>query len=97
MELKKGTYIQVNIIDDKEMLRLGKKYKGKDYPTDVLTFNYSKDEFYKKGELYGEIYVNMDAAKRQCMQNGNTLEQEVAFLVQHAMLHMQEIHHKGDE
>ena len=97
MNLPLGANIQINIIDDAEMLRIGKEYKDKDYPTDVLTFNYSEAVGYKKGDLYGEIYVNRDAATRQAKENGNTLEQEIAFLVQHSMLHMQGIHHKGDE
>ena len=46
MVLTNGVFIQVNIIDDKEMLRIGKEYKGKDYATDVLTFNYSLDKDY---------------------------------------------------
>lgn len=96
MVIKSNNFIQVNFINDAEMLRIGKEYKGKDYPTDVLTFNYSKDSLYKKGELYGEIYVNVDAAKRQAKKYGNTVEEEVAFLVSHGMLHMQEIHHDED-
>ena len=96
MVLTNGVFIQVNIIDDKEMLRIGKEYKGKDYATDVLTFNYSLDKDYKKGDLYGEIYVNIDAAKRQANELNHTIEEEVAFLVSHAMLHMQGIHHEGD-
>ena len=96
MILKNGSYIQVNIINSKEMLRISKLYKGKNYATDVLTFNYSKDNLYKKGDLYGEIYVNIDAAKKQASKYGNTVEQEVAFLVSHGMLHMQGIHHNND-
>lgn len=97
MSLKKGTLVNVVIIDDKEMLRLGKTYKNKNYPTDVLTFNYSLSDDYKKGDLYGEIYVNIDAVKRQASENGKTVEEELAFLVSHGMLHMQGIHHDGDE
>lgn len=97
MTIKNGTYIQVNIINDAEMLRIGKEYKGKDYPTDVLTFNYSGDDLYKKGELYGEIYVNIDDAKRQAKEEGIKVEKVVSRLVAHGMLHMQGIHHKGDE
>ncbi|MBP7859759.1 rRNA maturation RNase YbeY [Patescibacteria group bacterium] len=78
------------------MLRIGKAYKGKDYATDVLTFNYSKDEVYEKGDLLGEIYVNLDAAKKQAKENNIKVEREIAHLVEHAMLHMQGIHHKGD-
>jgi len=91
--MKQGSTVNIHFINDKEMLRIGKQYKGKNYPTDVLTFNYSKD---KDAEVYGEIYVNIDAAKRQCKDNKNTVKQEIAFLVQHAMLHMQGVHHKGD-
>lgn len=97
MTLKNGTYVQVNIINDAEMLRIGKEYKGKDYATDVLTFNYSKDELYKKGDLYGEIYVNIDNAKRQANEEGIDVEHIVSRLVAHGMMHMQNIHHKGDE
>jgi probable rRNA maturation factor len=97
MKLANGTYVQVNIINDVEMLRIGKEYKGKDYPTDVLTFNYSKDELYKKGELYGEIYVNIDDAKRQAKAEKITTEEVVSRLVAHGMLHMQGIHHDGDD
>ncbi len=97
MILKCGTSIQINIINDKEMLRIAKIYKGKDYPTDVLTFNYSRTPGFKKGDLYGEIYVNIDAAKRQAKKLGHSVEEEVSFLIKHGMLHMQGIHHKGDE
>jgi len=97
MIIPSDNYIQVNIINDPEMLRIGREYKNKEYPTDVLTFNYSKDEGYKKGDLYGEIYVNIDAAKRQAKKLNHTVEEEVSFLVSHGMLHMQEIHHSGDK
>lgn len=97
MTLKNGTYVQVNIINDAEMLRIGKAYKGKTYPTDVLTFNYSGDDLYKKGDLYGEIYVNIDDAKRQAKEEGVGVEEVVGRLVAHGMLHMQGIHHQGDE
>jgi len=96
MILKDKTYIQVNIINDAEMLRLGKEYKDKDYPTDVLTFNYSKDAVYKKGDLYGEIYVNIDEAGRQAKELNKPVENVVSELVAHGMLHMQDIHHDED-
>lgn len=96
MTLKNGAFIQVNIINDAEMLRIGKEYKGKNYPTDVLTFNYSKDDLYIRGDLYGEIYVNIDNAKRQAKEEGIGVENVVSRLVAHGMLHMQDIHHKGD-
>src|SRR3989344_8308281 len=96
MILEPGVSIQVNIVSDREMLQIGRKYKGKNYATDVLTFNYFNSEGYKKGDLYGEIYINIDAAIRQAGELGHSVEEEVSLLLKHAMMHLQGVHHKGD-
>jgi len=85
--------IEVSIVSDGEMRKLNKKYKGKDYPTDVLSF--SLDEKLPSGDfLLGEVIVNKDQAKRQAAEYGNTYEEEVAELVEHGVLHLLGVGHK---
>ncbi|MEK7595781.1 MAG: rRNA maturation RNase YbeY [Patescibacteria group bacterium] len=94
--MKTKSFVNLYFTDDKEMQGINKKYRGKDYPTDVLSFSY--DEEVPDGKFYvGDIVVNLDAAKRQALENSLTLEEEVSKLVAHGMLHLQGVHHEGDD
>ena len=89
--MKENTFVNVSFIGDAEMQKLNKKYRGKDKTTDVLSFNINE-------ELHlGDIVVNIDQAKRQAGEYKNTLEEEIAELVAHGMLHLQGVHHEHDE
>ncbi len=94
---KKPLIVSVKISNDQEVQRLNKEYRGRDYATDVLSFNVG--EYSDDGEEYylGDIVVNIDQAKRQAQDYGNTLEQEIAQLVEHGMLHLLGVHHDGDD
>lgn len=94
---KKPIIVSVKISDDIEIQKLNKEYLGRDYATDVLSFNVG--EYTEDGEEYylGDIIVNMDQAKRQAQDYGNSVEEEIAQLVEHGMLHLMGIHHEGDD
>lgn len=93
--LDKKTFISVYITDDKEMKKLNKEYLGRDYTTDVLSFEIKEKQ--EDGSLYlGDIVVNKDQAKRQASDYDNDLEEEISELVGHGVLHLLGIHHKGD-
>ena len=94
--MKDKDYVAVSFVDDKEMQKLNKKYKDKGKPTDVLSFPVS--EKMEGGKFYvGDIVVNVEQAKRQAKEYGNTYEEEIAQLVAHGMLHLQGVHHEGDQ
>jgi rRNA maturation RNase YbeY len=89
------TFISVYITDDKEMKKLNKEYLGRDYSTDVLSFEIKEDQ--PDGTFYlGDIVVNKDQSKRQAKDYENDLEEEISELVGHGVLHLLGIHHKGD-
>ena len=88
--------ISITLTNDSEIKKLNKKYLKKDYPTDVLSFNI--DQELEKGRYYlGDVIVNTDQAARQANEFGNTLEQEIAELVEHGVLHLLGVHHDGDD
>jgi probable rRNA maturation factor len=92
---KKPIFVSIKVSDDSETKSLNKKYRKKDCPTDVLSFNI--DENADEGYYLGEIVVNKDQAMRQAPEYGNSLEEEIAQLVEHGMLHLLGVHHEGDE
>lgn len=92
----KDVYINVSFTGDVEMLELNRTYRKKDYPTDVLSFNLNEKT--PEGKFYlGDIIVNVDQAKRQAPEYGNSLEQEISELVGHGVLHLLGVHHEHDE
>lgn len=92
-EFKRVISITVSIVSDPEMKKLNRKYKGKNCPTDVLSFNI--DENLPEGDfMLGEVVVNKDQAKRQAKDYGNSYEEELAALVEHGVLHLLGVHHK---
>ncbi|MFH1565768.1 MAG: rRNA maturation RNase YbeY [bacterium] len=85
--------ITVSIVSDSEMKKLNKKYRGKEYPTDVLSFNLN-EKLPDGGFCLGEVIVNKAQAKRQAKDYGNSFEEEIADLVGHGVLHLMGVHHK---
>ena len=73
---------------------LNGQFRGKDLPTDVLSFDLSDDVAY----IEGEIYVGMDRATAQAEDIGCSLAEETARLMVHGMLHLAgHDHHSPDE
>ena len=96
MNLNNNTQIFVTLVGDKEIQKLNKKHLKRDYPTDVLSFNI--DQTLEDGSEYlGDVVVNSDQAKRQAQDYGNTVEEEIAELVGHGVLHLLGVHHDEDD
>ncbi len=58
-------------------------YRGKNEPTDVLSFAYGLDE-----EVIGDIVVSVETIDRQCMEFGNSFEEEFFYILIHGVLHI---------
>lgn len=91
--IRNNSQISVYILEDKEVQALNKEYRGKDYPTDVLSFEIQEEM--PGGEFYvGDIIVNKDQAQRQMKEYGNTdVRFEIAELVAHGVLHLLGVDH----
>jgi probable rRNA maturation factor len=96
--MKHGQSISVNFIGDKKSQELNKQFRDKDYPTDVLSFNYEgRGVEGQDPNLLGEVFVNLEQAKRQAKDFQNTVEEEVSELSAHGILHVLGVHHEGDD
>ncbi len=93
---KKKLYVSVSIVGDEEITKLNNKYRKKDFPTDVLSFDINQEQ--EDGTYYlGDVVVNKEQAQRQCKEYGNSIEQEISDLVGHGVLHLLGIDHKEHE
>jgi len=78
---KKNKEVSIGFVGDQVMKKLNFQYRGKDNPTDVLSFVGEDNDL-------GEILINFQQIKRQAKKFGNTDEQELIFILVHGLLHL---------
>ncbi len=74
----------VRLADDAELHRINHQYRGKDRPTDVLSF---PGERTAEGWHLGDILISLSSARRQARRSGHSLDRELRELVLHGVLH----------
>lgn len=75
--------IRVVFINSRACRKINREFLGHDEVTDVISFPLEE-----KPNLEGEIYVNLDRARRQAREFGVSIASEVARLVIHGALHL---------
>ncbi|MCA1669267.1 MAG: rRNA maturation RNase YbeY [Thermomicrobia bacterium] len=80
------------VTDDAGIQSLHRDYLHDDTPTDVLSFTTASDEPFPMepgyGNYLGDIAVSWETAAVQGPEAGFPVEQEVAFLALHGLLHL---------
>jgi len=90
--------VTIAFVSDRAMVKLNRSWRGKSGTTDVLSFPADQDEFEKsEGTTLGDVVISADQAARQAKENGLTLEEEIAQLMLHGMLHLCGLDHETDE
>ncbi len=90
--LEKNSYINIVITDDEEMTEYNKKFRNKDGPTDVLSFEYGLNE-----ETIGDIVVSYETVARQAPEYNNSMETELYLMIIHGILHLLGYDHEKNE
>ncbi len=85
--------ISVVFIDNAQIHELNRDYRGKDAPTDVLSFPLSEGDQYEINHdtgavLLGDVAISMETAVEQAYKYGHSLEREIGFLTAHSVLHL---------
>ncbi|MBS3984731.1 MAG: rRNA maturation RNase YbeY [Selenomonadales bacterium] len=100
LSLDKDTELSLAFVDDEEIQRLNLAFRGKDAPTDVLSFaNADEDDLPTPPgapKLLGDIVISLERAHAQAALFGHSLEREVAFLLVHGLLHLAGYDHDVD-
>ncbi|HYK88048.1 MAG TPA: rRNA maturation RNase YbeY [Acidobacteriota bacterium] len=91
----------VVFIGTRKMRSLNREYLGRDYATDVLSFNYAgkgTDPHLEDAALYlGDIVISTDVAWNHASNHDVTLDQEVSKLLIHGILHLLGYDHERDD
>ncbi len=100
-----NTEVSLSFVDDDEIAQLNEQYRGKQGPTDVLSFECDNDPLPEEAfaaeeepvyEL-GDIVIAVDVAERQTAIYGTSFEREITILTIHGLLHLCGYDHVRDE
>lgn len=81
--------LTVSLVDDAEMRRLNRDYRGKDRPTDVLAFAMREGVRVAGDEpVLGDVVISLDSAACQARRHGLSVADEVRTLLIHGVLHL---------
>jgi len=81
-----GGVVEIALVDDTEIRRLNRAFRGVGRRTDVLAFPLEISRAH--GGLVGQIVVSVDTARRQSRRLSVPLDLELQLLVTHGILHL---------
>lgn len=101
----KEFYLNLILTNDNLIRDLNKQFRGKDKPTNVLSFaNLDADDFQKKLEdekeaeiCLGEIFVALETLVQEADEKGILLKNHLAHLFVHGILHLLGFDHQDDD
>ena len=79
--------VSLSFVLDDEIRELNKDYRGKDQPTDVLSFPMENNPD-SPVKLLGDIVISVEKMIKQADEYGHSLDREMIYLVVHSVLHL---------
>jgi probable rRNA maturation factor len=78
--------LNIYFVGKKKMREVNKKYRNKDYVTDILSFPFLDDDF-------GEIYICLEKANKKAKDFNTTEKKYLDYIIMHGMIHLTGLDH----
>ena len=90
--------LSIALVDDQEIRTLNQAWRNKNRPTDVLSFSLLEgDDLGGRRGLMGDVVISVETAATQARERHRGLDEEVARLVIHGLLHIVGFDHEEDQ
>lgn len=86
--------VSVLLTTDRAIQRLNRDFRGKDKPTDVLSF--PAEAGFVEELVAGDLAISVETARRQACEQGHALRCELKVLMLHGLLHLAGYDHETD-
>jgi probable rRNA maturation factor len=81
--------LSLSLVDDAAIRVLNREYRGRDAPTDVLSFALEDEiELAERERLLGDVVISIETARRQAAAYDAPLQRELYRLLIHGLLHL---------
>lgn len=88
--------VAICFVTDAQIAKWNGAYRGKNKPTDVLSFCAEKEKSEKRHTYLGDIAIAPAVAQRNARLYGRTLDRELRILILHGILHLMGYDHETD-
>ncbi len=93
-----STEISIKFCGSEEMTSVNKYYRGKNYPTDVLSFPVSEDLPHNSSiEYLGDILICLPICYNQAIKAKQTFAAELEKMIIHGMIHLKGFDHERNK
>jgi probable rRNA maturation factor len=92
--------VSVLLADDAFVQTLNRKYRGKDRPTNVLSFPQAAgpaDAHFGEPRTLGDVVLAYETVKEEARDQGKAFDAHLAHLVVHGMLHLMGYDHQNEQ
>lgn len=98
-KIKKPIHLDVTIVSKQKIKKLNNEYRGKDYVTDILSFDFRDNELYDLLPFYhlGELVICFDKVVKQAKEFNHSLKREFCYLFTHGLVHLQGYDHEQED
>jgi len=88
--------LSILLVDDDEITHLNRHYLSRNHATNVLAFSMREGEpQHLHPDILGDVVISTETAQREAQQRGVTLDEEMALLLVHGILHLLGYDHEG--
>ena len=88
--------VTVLLTTDAALRSLNRRFRGKNKPTDVLSFP-AENLLSRQEKIAGDLAISIPTARRQAAEHGHTLTDELRVLILHGLLHLAGYDHEIDD
>ena len=90
--------ISIVVTDDAQVRDLNRTYRGKDLPTNVLSFPMQEGEFSDiTPGLLGDVVISLDTARAEAIEAKISTDERMSQLLIHGILHLMGFDHELGE
>ena len=87
----KNSEVSITLVNDAEIKKINKKYRGINKPTNVLSFELGDDV------LLGDVFISLDTVRREAKSENISVAEHTAHMIVHGVLHLLGYDHLNDK
>ena len=98
-ESDREVYVSVLLTGNEEIQRVNRDFRGKDTPTDVISFAYHDNDEADNGlyDSLGDIIISLERVEEQRKDYGHSFKREFYYVLTHGLLHLMGYDHMEEE
>lgn len=99
VESNRPLYMSILLTDNEKIQVVNRNFRGKDSPTDVISFAYHETEDFDIGpyDTLGDIIISLERVEEQATEYNHSFEREFYYVLTHGVLHILGYDHIEEE